>query len=138
VRRSYKEVSGGEWNCYPLAGSAIGRIILFLAVLLMLLLSSPSSSSPLLLLSLLLLNTTPPPPPSFPPVKVHGMATERVMEYLQDPHDALDEAFIRYLTYGDNQLDVNAQPFPLLVMQEALKPFFAFQVGGLGGSSRWW
>lgn len=60
--------------------------------------------------------------------EIHRMACERVEEGLRGEGTALDRAFVRHLTYGDNTLDVSAKPFPVLVMHEALKPFFAFQV----------
>jgi hypothetical protein len=61
--------------------------------------------------------------------EIHTMGAQRLLEGLDDAI-MLDSSFIRFLTYGDNSLDVNAKPFPVLVMNEALKPFFAFQVAG--------
>lgn len=58
---------------------------------------------------------------------IHAMSVERLEETLSEVV-SLDAAFSRALTYGDNQLDVNAKPFPHLVLAELLKPFFAFQV----------
>jgi hypothetical protein len=58
---------------------------------------------------------------------LHAMGVERLEEGLSEVV-GLDAAFSRALTYGDNVLDVNAKPFPQLVLAELLKPFFAFQV----------
>lgn len=59
--------------------------------------------------------------------EMHRISAERLEESLVDDV-ALDAAFARLLTYGENQLDVNIPPFPSLILQELLKPFFAFQL----------
>ncbi len=58
--------------------------------------------------------------------EIHRLGAERVEETLDDDV-ALDRAFARALTYGENQLDIDAPAFPALVLAEVLKPFFAFQ-----------
>lgn len=58
---------------------------------------------------------------------IHRISTERLEETLFNDV-ALDRAFARVLTYGENQLDVTTPPFPALILHELLKPFFAFQL----------
>ncbi len=59
--------------------------------------------------------------------EIHRISAERLEETLSDDV-ALDRAFSRALTYGENQLDVTTPPFPTLILHELLKPFFAFQL----------
>jgi len=59
--------------------------------------------------------------------EIHRISAERLEETLVDDV-ALDRAFSRVLTYGENQLDVTTPPFPTLILHELLKPFFAFQL----------
>eukprot|EP00624_Nannochloropsis_granulata_P004654 evm.model.NODE_33216_length_6283_cov_25.646507.1 len=59
--------------------------------------------------------------------EIHRISTERLEETLFNDV-ALDRAFARVLTYGENQLDVTTPPFPTLILHELLKPFFAFQL----------